>query len=155
RPSGNGVWFAEGFDGEADQAQAETALRRGGFSWVLLPAARLERRGNRWVILRLAPPPRPMVGFVVSPVVTGGKAPAPALASQEASARRALEDALVLAVQTVLQNEARRGPLGGVHLDLPLTAETATPCAVILRRMRSRIPSGLFLSLTLKFPPPD
>jgi hypothetical protein len=155
RPSGNGVWFAEGFAGEADQAQAETALRRGGFSWVLLPAARLERRGNGWVIVRLAPPPRPMSGFIVSPVVIGGKETAAALASEEASARRALEDALVLAVRTVVQNEARRGPLGGVHLDLPLTVETATPCAAILRRMRSRTPSGLFLSLTLKFPPPD
>jgi len=154
RPSGSGVWFAEGFGSEADETQAESALRQGGFSWALLPAARLERRGNGWVVVRLAPPPRPMVGFVVSPVVAGGKDAAAALASKEAPVRRALENALVLAVQTAVHDEARRGPLGGVHLDLPLTAETATPCAAILRRMRPRLPAGLFLSLTLGFPPP-
>ena len=154
RPSGNGVWFAEGFGGERDEAEALSALRRGGFSWVLLPAARVERRENRWVVVRLAPPPRPVPGFVVSPVVFGGADAGAALASKDVRARRAFEDALVLAVKTVVDEEGRLGPLGGVHLDLALTPETAPPCAEIVRRIRRRLPAGLFLSLTLKFPPP-
>jgi len=154
RPSGNGVWFADGFAGHREEAEALSTLSRGGFSWVLLPAARIERRGNRWVVIELAPPPRPVAGQVVSAVITGGSDAAAALASEEKRVRRALEEALLLAVRTVVNDGGRLGAVGGVHLDLPLTARTVSPMVEILRRLRPRLPAGLFVSLTLKFPPP-
>lgn len=154
RPSGNGVWFADGFGSEWDETEALERMARGGFSWALIPAARLERRGSRWVVVALAPPARPITSAIVSPVVGGNGDVSATLLGKDARARRALEDALALAVQTVLNERTRFGAVGGVHLDLPLTVETAKPCADVLRRIRSRLPAGLFLSVTLKFTPP-
>ena len=47
-PAGSAVWFADGFAGREAQDEAEAALARGDFSWVLLSAARIEWRDGAW-----------------------------------------------------------------------------------------------------------
>ena len=153
-PAGNGIWFAEGFGNRADEAAAEASLSRAGFSWALLPAARLERRGGRWLVVRRTLPPRPLQAVPVSLIIEGSDEIPAALAQPEAAARRSLENALALAVKTAFADGPRFGPVTGIHLDLPFTAATAAPYADLIRRLREDLPPGAFLSASLKIDPP-
>jgi hypothetical protein len=153
-PGGNGLWFAEGFAAREDPAAAEAALSRAGFAWVLLPGARIERAGDRWIVVKRDPPSRPLAHSPVCLVVEGGEEVAAALASPDAGVRRELENAVALAVKTALAQRSRFGPVAGIHLDLPFTAATASPYGDLLRSLRPRLPSGAFLSASLKFDPP-
>jgi hypothetical protein len=153
-PGGNGIWFAEGFAAGEDPAAAEAALSRAGFAWVLLPGARIERAGDRWIVVKRDPPSRPLSHTPVCLVVEGGEEVAAALASPDAGVRRALENAVALAVKTALAERGRFGPVAGIHLDLPFTAATASPYGHLLRSLRPRLPSEAFLSASLKFDPP-
>lgn len=152
-PSGNGIWFSEGFGTPEDQAAAESALSRAGLSWVLLPAARLERRGWQWVVVKRAPPERPLARIPVSLVIEGDEEVAVALAAPDAGVRRSLEDALGAAVKAVLADAASYGPVTGIHLDLAFTAATAAPYGELLRRLRPRLPKKSFLSASLNIDP--
>ncbi len=154
-PAGNGVWFTERFRGPEAQGEAEATLARGGFSWVLLSAARIERRDGTWFVVKLAPPPGPVARLPVFLVIEGGPDAAWALASKDASARRALEETLILAGRTVAEDSKRFGRVTGIHLDLPFPVETASLYGEVLRKVRQRLPSELFLSVsvTADFPP--
>ena len=149
RPSGNGVWFAEGFATADEQAKALAAVSKGGFAWILYPAARIEQRGARWTVDRLPSPPGPLSGVSVSPIVAAGQDAAAAIVSRERGARRLFEDGLARAIREV-SSDPRLGRFAGVLLDFPLTAETAPACAEVLQRIRSRLPRGLFLSATIR-----
>lgn len=153
-PTGSGVWFSEGFGSVQDQAAVEAAISGAGLPWVLLPAARVERRGGFWVVVKRAPPPRPFARGPVSLVIDGDEEVRVALAAPDAEARRSLENALGTAVEAVLRDAARYGPVTGIHLDLDFTAATAAPYAELLRRVRSRMPRRSFLSATLRIDPP-
>jgi hypothetical protein len=153
-PAGNGIWFANGFAGRESENEAEASLSRGGFSWVLLPAARIERRDGRWFIVKLKPPPEPFARLPVSLVIEGGLDAALALSSNQAAVRRSLEDTLAVAGRTVIGEGTRFGSVRGVHLDLPFTAETTSAYGALVQRVRRRLPSELFLSVSLRFDPP-
>jgi hypothetical protein len=153
-PAGNGVWFADGFGGPEAQREAEAALGNGRFSWVLLSAARIERRDGAWFVVKRPPPPAPVGGLAVSLVVEGGPDAAWAMSSKDAAVRRSLEDTLAVAGRTVIGEGTRFGKVTGIHLDLPFTAETAAAYGELIQRIRRRIPSELFLSVTLRFDPP-
>jgi hypothetical protein len=152
-PGGNGLWLAEGLVAREDLAEAETALSRAGFAWLLLPGARIERAGGGWIVVKRDPPTRPFARSPVCLVVEGGEEVAAALASPDAGVRRDLENAVVLAVQTALAERGRFGPVTGIHLDLPFTAATAVHYGDLLRGLRPRLPPGAFLSASLKFDP--
>jgi len=153
-PGGNGLWFAEGFGAKEDPLAAEAILSRAGFAWVLLPAARIERAGDRWIVVKREPPRRPLAHSPVCLVVEGGEQVAAALASPDAGVRRELEKAIALAVKTALAERGRFGPVAGIHLNLPFTAATASPYGALLARLRAGLPSGAFLSASLDFDPP-
>lgn len=153
-PAGNGIWFANGFAGQESENEAEAALSRGGFSWVLLPAARIERRDGRWFIVKLKPPPGPFARLPVSLVIEGGPDAALALSSNQAAVRRSLEDTLAVAGRTVIGDGTRFGSVKGIHLDLPLTEETTPAYGALVQRVRRRLPSELFLSVSLRFDAP-
>ncbi len=149
-PAGNGVWFANGFDGLDAEKEAERLLSGGSFSWVLLPAARIERREGRWFVVKLQPPPEPLARLPVSLVIGAGPDAASALSSKDAASRRSLEDALAVAGRTVIGDGTRFGSVKGIHLDLPFTAETAPACGALVQRVRRRLPPELFVSVTLR-----
>jgi hypothetical protein len=151
-PSGSGVWFADGLRSIPAEREAEAGLSRRGFSWVLLPAARVERREGRWTIVRLTPPPRPF-RRAVSLVIEGGQAGA-ALADAKPEARRALAGAVALAVRTAIRDGPRFGPVAGVHLDIPFRPETAPAYGALLDALRRELPRGSFLTISLDFDPP-
>jgi len=153
-PEGNGIWFADGFGSPEDQAAAEASLARGGVAWVLLPAARLERHGGRWLVVKRALPPRPLAKLPVSLVIEGSDDVPAALAEADARSRHSLQAALSLAVRTALGDAPRFGAVTGIHLDLPFTAATARPYGDLLRKLRGDLPRGSFLSATLKIDPP-
>ena len=153
-PEGNGIWFADGFGSAEDQAAAEASLARGEVAWVLLPAARLERHGGRWLVVKRALPPRPLARLPVSLVIEGSDEVPAALAEPHALARQSLQAALALAVRTALADSPRFGAVTGVHLDLPFTAATAAPYGEVLRKLRRDLPRGSFLSATLRIDPP-
>jgi hypothetical protein len=153
RPAGNGIWFANGFAGEREESEALSAISRGGFSWVLLPAVRMEKKGALWTAARLPLPPVPVTGIVVSAIIEAGEDAAAALVSRDKAERRLFEDGLALAIKTA-SSEPRIGKVTGVHLDLPVVAETAPGFPDALRRIRRRLPAGLFVSMTLTGPPP-
>jgi hypothetical protein len=153
-PDGNGIWFADGFGSQEDETAEEASLSRGGFSWALLPAARLERHGSRWLVVKRALPPRPLARVPVSLVIEGSDEVPAALALANAGARRSLESALALAVKTALADGPRFGSVTGIHMDLPFTAATAAPYGDLLRRLRRELPRGSFLSASLKIDPP-
>jgi hypothetical protein len=148
RPAGNGVWYEEGFATEQDEARALSAISAGGYSWLLLPAARIEKRGPKWEVDRVAGPPAAVSGVAVSPIIQGGKDVSEALVARESGARRLLEDGLVRGIKEVA-SDPRFRRIAGVHLDLGLTPQTAPACGEVLRRIRSRLPRGLFVSVTL------
>ena len=148
RPTGNGVWYEEGFATEQDEARALSAISAGGYSWLLLPAARIEKRGTRWEVDRVAGPPAAVSGVAVSPIIQGGRDVSEALLARESGSRRLLEDGLVRAIKEVA-SDPRFRRIAGVHLDLGLTPQTAPACGELLRRIRSRLPRGLFVSVTL------
>lgn len=152
--AGNGVWFVNGFGGREAQNEAEAALARGGFSWVLLSAARIERRDGLWFVVKLGPPPAPIARLPVSLVIEGGPDAAWALSSNDAAARRSLEETLAVAARTVIDDGARFGKVSGIHLDLPFTSVDAPTYGAIVQRVRRRLPSALFLSVSLRFDPP-
>jgi hypothetical protein len=153
-PGGDGIWFADGFGNSEDEQAAEASLSRAGFSWALLPAARLERQGGRWIVVRRTLPPRPLARVPVSLVIEGSDAVLEALELPDARKRRLLEDALSLAVKTALADGPRWGRVTGIHCDLPFTAATAAPYGAILGRLRRILPQGSFLSASLKIDPP-
>ena len=153
-PEGNGVWFADGFGSAEDEASAEASLDRGGVAWVLLPAARLERHGGQWQVVKRALPPRPLARLPVSLVIEGSDGVPAALAEANARERHFLEAALALAVRSALADRPRYGAVTGIHLDLPFTAATAGPYGDLLRKLRRDLPPGSFLSATLKIDPP-
>ena len=153
-PTGNGIWFANGFAGRESQNEAEAALSRGGFSWVLLPAARIERRDGRWFIVKLKPPPGPIARLPVSLVIEGGPDVESALSSDKAAVRRSLEDTLAVAGRTVIGDGTRFGSVKGIHLDLPFTAETTPAYGALVQKVRRRLPPELFLSVSLRIDPP-
>jgi hypothetical protein len=148
RPAGNGVWYAEGFATEQDEASALSAVSASGFSWILLPAARIEKRGPRWEVDRVAGPPAVVSGVAVAPIIQAGGDASEALVSREGGARRLLEDALARAIKDVA-SDRRFGRIAGVHLDLGLSTQTAPAWGEVLRSIRSRLPRGLFVSVTL------
>ncbi len=152
-PAGNAVWFANGLAGREAQAEAESSLARGGFSWALLPAARIERREGAWLVVKLAPPPGPLARLPVSLVIAGGPDAALALASKTAAVRRSLEETLAVAARSVISDAARFGRVIGIHLDLPFTAETAPAYGEIAQHLRRRIPTELFLTVSLRSAP--
>jgi hypothetical protein len=152
-PGGNAIWFADGFGSEEDETSEEASLTHGGFSWALLPAARLERHGGQWLVVKRAFPPRPLTRVPVSLVIEGSDE-VPAALMADAVARRSLQKALALAVKTALSDGPRFGPVTGIHLDLPFTAATAGPYGDLLRRLRRDLPRGSFLSASLKIDPP-
>jgi hypothetical protein len=147
RPSGNGLWFADGFASEQDQAASLASLSGGGFSWILVPAAKVENRDGRWTIVRVPPPPRPISGAAVSAVVEAGKDAVAVFEGSDKNARKELEDSLGLAAAGAAK-DARFGLVSGVHLDLPMTAAAAPAAALAVRSMRSRLPAGTFVSVT-------
>ncbi len=151
-PSGSGVWFADALTSLPAEREAEAGLSRGGFSWVLLPAARIERREGRWTIVRLPPPPRPFQR-TVSLVIEGGQAGA-ALVEAKPEARRALANAFALAVRTAIRDGPRFGPVAGIHLDIPFRPETAPAYGGLLDTLRRQLPRGSFLTISLDFDPP-
>jgi hypothetical protein len=153
-PAGSAVWFADGFAGREAQDEAEAALARGGFSWVLLSAARIEQRDGAWFVVKLRPPPGPIARLPVFLVVEGGSDAARALSSGDAAVRRSLEETLSVAAQTVIGDGKRFGRVTGIHLDLPFTAESAPSYSSLVQRMRRRLPSELLLSVSLRFDPP-
>jgi hypothetical protein len=153
-PAGSAVWFAESFAGREAQDEAEAALARGGFSWVLFSAARIERRDGAWVVVRLRPPPGPIARLPVSLVVVGGPDAAQALSSGDAAVRRSLEGTLTVAARTVIEDGKRFGNVMGIHLDLPFTAESAPSYGALVQKVRRRLPSELLLSVSLRFDPP-
>ena len=153
-PGGNGLWFADGFAPGEDSLAAEASLSRAGFAWVLLPGARIERAGGRWIVARRDPPARPLAHAPVCLVIDGGEEVSAALASPDAGVRRELENAVALAVKTALAQAGRFGPMAGIHLDLPFTAATASPYGDLLRSLRPRLPREAFLSASLRFDPP-
>ncbi len=152
--AGNAVWFADGFGGRESEDEAEAALSRGRFSWVLLPAARIERHDGRWYVVKLKPPPRPFARLPVSLVIQGGPDAALALSSKDGAARRSLEDALAVAGRTAIGDRTHFGNVTGIHLDLPFNAETTPAYGVLVQRVRRRLPRELFLSVSLRFDPP-
>lgn len=153
-PAGNGIWFADGLRAPEDQAAAEAALSRAGFTWVLLPGARIQRRGGHWLVVKQALPPRPFANVSVSLVIEGSEEVPAALAMPDARARHSIENALAVAVKTTLADGPRFGPVAGIHLDLPFTAATAAPYGDLLRRLRRELPAKSFLSVSLKIDPP-
>lgn len=153
-PAGNGIWFANGFAGRESENEAEAALSRGGFSWVLLPAARIERRDGRWFIVKLKPPPGPFAQLPVSLVIEGGPDVALALSSNKAPVRRSLEDTLAVAGRTVIGDGTRFGSVKGIHLDLPFTAETIPAYGALVQKVGRRLPPELFLSVSLRIDSP-
>jgi hypothetical protein len=152
-PSGSGVWFADGLTSIASEREAEAGLARGGFSWVLFPAARIERREGRWTIVRLPAPPRPFQRTVS--LVIEGEAAGTALADAKPEARRALANAVALAVRTAIRDGPRFGRVAGVHLDLPFRPETAPAYGGLLGVVRRQLPRGSFLTISLDFDPPS
>lgn len=153
-PDGNGIWFADGFGSPEDEASAEESLTRGGVAWVLLPAARLERHGGRWLVVKRALPPRPLARIPVSLVIEGSDEVPAALAEANPGARHSLQAALALAVKTALADGPRYGAVTGIHLDLPFTAATAAPYGDLLRQLRRDLPRNSFLTATLRIDPP-
>jgi hypothetical protein len=153
-PAGHAVWFAESFAGREAQDEAEAALARGGFSWVLFSAARIEQRDGAWFVVRLRRPPGPIARLPVSLVVEGGPDAARALSSSDAAVRRSLEETLAVAARTVIGDGNRFGRVMGIHLDLPFTAENAPSYGALVQKVRRRLPSELFLSVSLRFDPP-
>ena len=148
RPSGNGLWFAHGFANESEQASAFASLGQGGFSWVLVPAAKLEVAAGRWNVVRGALPPRPIGRVAVSVVIEAGKEAATVLESHDREAKRAFAEALGLAAARAA-NETRFGAVSGVHLDFPVSAGSAPAAAEVIRSIRPRLPGGVFVSMTL------
>ena len=153
-PAGNAAWFADGFRGREAQSEAEAALARGGFSWVLLSAARIERRDGAWFVVKRTPPPAPVALLPVFLVVEGGPDAAWALSSGDAAVRRSLEETLAVAGATVIADGKSFGRVTGIHLDLPFTAESAPSYGALIQKVRRRLPSELFLSVSLRFDPP-
>jgi len=153
RPTGNGLWFADGFASEQKEGSELASLAEGGFSWILVPAAKLEVSGGRWTVVRATLPPRPIGKASVSVVIEAGREAATVLESHDKAARKAFEDALGLAAATAA-DEVRFGFVSGVHLDFPVTAASAPATAAAIRAIRSRLPAGIFLSMTMSDPIP-
>lgn len=151
-PSGSGVWFADGLKSIPAETEAESGVSRGGFSWVLLPAARIERRAGRWTIVRLTPPPRPF-HRTVSLVIEGEEAGA-ALSDAKPEAKRELMEAVTVAARTALGDGPRFGRVAGVHLDLPFRLEAAPAYGDLLGALRRQLPRGSFLTISIDFDPP-
>src|SRR5262249_22410511 len=153
RPSGNGLWFANGFGSEQDQAASLPALSQGGFSWILLPSARVVNREGRWTVERLAAPPRPIPRAAVSAVVESGRDATAVFEGRDKNAGKALEEALALAASQSV-NDTRFGLVSGIHFDLPVTAAAAPAAAIAMRSVRSRLPPGTFVSVAFSEPTP-
>ncbi len=151
-PSGSGIWFADGLTDTAAVTEAQAGLSRGGFSWVLVPAARIERHAGRWTVVRLPPPPRRLLR-TVSLVIEGDEAGA-ALSDAKPEARRALANVVALAVRTAIGDGPRFGRVAGVHLDLPFRLETAPAYGDLLGALRRQMPRGSFLTISVDFDPP-
>ena len=144
-PSGDGVWFEEGVDG-AD-AELEGLVERSGFSWVILPWAKLARGENRWIVSRRAASVRPFTRLPVSLVIETDAAALAVLTSGDTSTRLALENALGQAAREALDGA---GAANGIHFDFPFSPDSAAAFAKVLRGVKRRLPSGVFLSVTVR-----
>jgi hypothetical protein len=152
-PDGNGIWFADGFGSAEDQAAAEALLARGGVAWVLLPAARLERHGGRWLVVKRALPPRPVARLPVSLVMKAATRSRGARGRADARARHSLQAALALAVRTALADGPRFGAVTGIHWTCRLRPRPPGPTGTPSQASRQSAP-GELLSATLKIDPP-
>jgi hypothetical protein len=154
RPSGNGLWFANGFASEQDQAESLSSLPPGGFSWVLVPSAKVVSRDGRWTVERQPAPPRPISGPAVSAVIEAGRDATAVFEGRDKDARKSLEEALGLAAAQSAR-DSRFGRVSGVHFDFPVTAAAAPSAALAIRAIRSRLPAGTFVSMAFSEPMPE
>ena len=148
RPAGNGLWFSAGFSSAQEEAASLAAAAQDGFSWVLVPAAKLEVAGGRWNVVRATPPPSPIGRVALSVVIEAGKEASTILESHDKGARRAFEEALGLAAATAA-NDTRFGAVSGVHFDFAVTPASAPAAAEAIRAIRKRLPGGVFVSMTI------
>jgi hypothetical protein len=149
-PVGDGVWFEEGL--AATESEIESTLVRAGISWVFYPVSRLGHEGEGWVASALPVPPRAFVHLPVFLVVTGEDSARGAFKSGP-GALAALANALWLSVKGAVKDGSRYGAIGGVHLDLPFSADEAASYATVISDLRTKLPSTMLLSASLRFAP--
>jgi hypothetical protein len=148
-PTGDAVWLAGGVGpGEPD---IEPSLARGGFTTVFLPAGRLVHEGGRWTASEISLPTRALARPAVFLVVGSDPPAAPELATPERA--RAWANLLWLAVQPSLRDRARFGRVVGVHLDVPFERADPGSFAAAVSSIRSRIPAGMALTVSLRAVP--
>ena len=147
-PTGDGIWFE---DGVGDAENLEETLMRAGLGTVFLPGAQMSREGNHWEARQMPPPARPFVREKVFLVLAGDAGIEDALARREAVP--ALQDALWLAIRTLLRDTRPYGAVSGVHLDLPFSARSAEGYGSLLSGLRTKMPRGMLISASLRFSP--
>lgn len=135
--SGNAVWFADGVAG--DDAALEESLLRFRCAAVFLPARRIDASGGAWTGSDAPAPPQP---FARIPVVLVVESDADPLAGRSEGEQKKFGAFLAREISSALSRGAAFGPVRGVHLDLPFSAETATAHAAALREARSLRPRG-------------
>ncbi len=148
-PPGDGVYLAGGLG--ADPSEAERLLGKGAFGHVFLPAVDLDA-GGEWKAEERPAPARPVSGLPVVLVVAAGEGFDAALTAPGADALAArIGDALSRA----LAHRSAFGPVEGVALDLPFSESKAVAFGALVTRLRSRVPSELFLLASLRFAPSE
>lgn len=118
---------------------------------MFLPARKFSRNADRWVATELPPPPTSFSRLPIFLVIEGGSSVDAGLAVTERLP--ALTDALWLAVKAVIHEGERFGRVRGIHLDFPFSAATAEAYGTVVSGVRSKLPPGLLLSVSLGFSP--
>jgi len=146
-PAGDAVWLSEGL-GE-DPAATDEVLARGGLARVFLPAVHVRREAGAWKAAGIPLPARPAAAPPVVLVVEADADSAAISVGAEDAAAAAIAEGL----KGVLAKGGTTGRIEGVHLDLPLEEATAESFGRVATRVRSLLPSPLFLTCSLRFSP--
>ncbi len=134
---GNAVWFADGVAG--DDAALEVSLLGFRCAAVFLPVRRIGGSGDAWTGSDAPAPPQP---FARIPVVLVVSSDADPLAGRSEGEQKKFGAFLASEIAAALSRGSAFGPVRGVHLDFPFSAQTTEAHAAALREARSLRPRG-------------
>ncbi len=140
------MWLAD--PAAANDPTLDAALARIGAAAVFVPSGTLGASPGAGVLAPSAPPARPFQNLPAVLVLEPDAALSAALTGADGPEAGALAPAAAAAVSREISSGAY-GKVAGVHLDFPLVASSAAKYAALVAGLRSGLPPGTFVSVTL------
>lgn len=140
------MWFAD--PAAANDPTLDAALARLGAVAVFLPSGTLGASPGSGVLAPSSPPARPFQSLPAVLVLEPDAALSAALTGADGPEAGTLAPAAASAISREISSGAY-GRVAGVHLDFPLVPRSAARYAGLIAGLRSGLPPGTFVSVTL------